>query len=93
MCSRALRIDARACIATRSRQHRFVREKVGDALATADPPVGAAEFLGRVVRVVRRGRVMRPPRAHRLASALFRLSPRAGRMLSRLEALRRKLGA
>ena len=82
------RLFAHRVIATGPRLHTR-----GDALAVADPPVDAAELLGRVVRVVRRGRVMRPPRAHRLASALFRRSARAGRMLTRLEALRRKLGA
>ena len=33
----------------------------GDALDEADPPIGGGELLGRVERVVRRGRVMRTP--------------------------------
>ena len=53
----------------------------GDALATTDDPIGNTELLGRVERVVRRGRVFRP-RPPRLrgswAVRLHRLSARFG---------------
>jgi signal peptidase I len=67
----------------------------GDALAESDAPVQPSELLGRVERVVRHGRVMRPraPRlGTRLAAKLFRRSARAGRMLARVDAARRRLG-
>lgn len=60
----------------------------GDALGAPDAPVGPSELLGRVERVVRRGRVMRTPRPARLASGVFRRSARAGRLLTRLDAWR-----
>ena len=67
----------------------------GDALPDADAPVQPSELLGRVERVVRHGRVMRPrpPRlGTRLAAGLFRRSARAGRVLARVDAVRRRLG-
>ena len=67
----------------------------GDAMADPDPPVQPSELLGRVERVVRRGRVIRPraPRlGTRIAAGLFRRSARAGRVLTRVDAMRRRLG-
>lgn len=71
--------------------HRVVRSLPGrlvtrgDALPGDDPPVGPAELLGRVLRVVRRGRALRPP-GRRAASAIFERSVRAGRWYERLAA-------
>jgi hypothetical protein len=67
----------------------------GDAVRAPDGPIDSSEFLGRVERVVRRGRAFRPlaPRfAGRVAAGLFRHSARAGRMLTRLDCLQRRLG-
>jgi signal peptidase I len=53
----------------------------GDALDMADAPIGGAELLGRVERVVRRGRVYRPRAfrpGRRWALAAFRLRERLG---------------
>jgi signal peptidase I len=53
----------------------------GDALDTPDEPIGSAELLGRVERVVRRGRVMRPSACRpgsRWAARLLRLGERLG---------------
>jgi signal peptidase I len=64
----------------------------GDAMPQADPPVTATELLGKVVGIERRGRALPagalPGRARRLAAALFRRSPFAGRLFLRLQALR-----
>jgi len=59
----------------------------GDAIAEADEPVGTQEFLGRVERVVRRGRAFRPRNRAAITSAIFRRSPRAGRYFTRLDGL------
>ncbi|MEP7261505.1 MAG: S24/S26 family peptidase [Usitatibacter sp.] len=63
----------------------------GDALPFADPPVAARELLGRVVKVVRRGRAFRPalqpPLVARLAASLFRRSARAGRLFTRIDGI------
>ena len=53
----------------------------GDALDTPDAPIGGAELLGRVERIVRRGRVMRTrPRrpGARWAARILRLGERLG---------------
>lgn len=67
----------------------------GDALPAPDDPVEGSELLGRVERVVRRGRAFRPrvPRlGGRIAAGLFRRSARAGRVLTRIDGLKRRLG-
>jgi hypothetical protein len=63
----------------------------GDAVRTPDAPVEADEWLGRVVKVVRRGRAFRPgvqpaPVA-RVAAHLFSRCARAGRLFTRLDGL------
>lgn len=63
----------------------------GDALPFADPPVAAGELLGRVIKVVRRGRAFRPttllPFPARIAANVFRRSARAARIFTRLDGL------
>ncbi len=67
----------------------------GDALPFPDPAIAAGELLGRVVRVVRRGRAFRPalqlPLAARLAASVFRRSARAGRLFTRIDGIARSL--
>lgn len=62
----------------------------GDSNAAADPLVGPADFLGKVARIASRGSArrpsLRPPAVHRLAAALFRRSPLAGRLFTRVRA-------
>jgi signal peptidase I len=53
----------------------------GDALDAPDAPIGSDELLGRVERVVRRGRVYRPRAfgpGRRWAFAVYRLRARLG---------------
>ena len=53
----------------------------GDALDSPDAPIGSAELLGRVERVVRRGRVYRPRAfrpGRRWTVAVLRLRARLG---------------
>ena len=62
----------------------------GDALATPDPPVEPGEFLGFVVATERGRRPPAGPRQSaldRAAASLFRRSPFAGRLFTRLNAL------
>ena len=63
----------------------------GDGLTQPDLPVTADELLGRVVRVMRRGRSVRhaskPSLPARMAAALFRRSAIAGRVFTRLQGL------
>jgi len=65
----------------------------GDTLSAADAPVQAGELLGRVVKVVRRGRAFRPRvdrgGATRLAAAIFARCARAARLFTRLDGLAR----
>jgi signal peptidase I len=58
----------------------------GDAVPTADAPVQAHELLGRVKRVVRGSRVLRPARRPSLASGLFLRSPWSSRIFQRVSA-------
>jgi signal peptidase I len=64
----------------------------GDGLAEPDPPVAAHELLGKVSRVIRRGRIIghgsKPGWPARMAAALFRRSAMAGRLFTRVHALR-----
>jgi DNA-directed RNA polymerase subunit H (RpoH/RPB5) len=64
----------------------------GDGVAQVDPCVKADELLGKVVRIVRRGKVVRQPATPslpaRMGAALFRRSAMAGRVFFRLQALR-----
>jgi hypothetical protein len=68
----------------------------GDGLAEPDPPISKAELLGKVVRVTRRGRVVRhqsePGFPARLAAMLFRRSALAGRVFIRLQGLHSRAG-
>lgn len=66
----------------------------GDGNGQADAPVDAAEFLGKVVRVVGGVRSTRPRSrltwAARAAAAVFRRSALAGRMFTRARSLLRR---
>lgn len=68
----------------------------GDGLAEADVPVKAHELLGKVVRVIRRGKTVPheagPGLLARMAAALFRRSSGAGRLFTRLQGLRGRAG-
>jgi hypothetical protein len=68
----------------------------GDGLAKADVPVTAHELLGKVTRVMRRGKTIRheskPGFPARMAAALFRRSASAGRLFNRLQGLRGRAG-
>ena len=68
----------------------------GDGLAEADVPVTAHELLGKVIRVIRRGRTVphesTPGLPARMAAALFRRSAGAGRLFTRLQGLRGRAG-
>lgn len=68
----------------------------GDGLAKADVPVTTYELLGKVTRVTRRGKTLRhestPGLPARMAAALFRRAPSAGRLFTRLQGLRRRAG-
>jgi signal peptidase I len=63
----------------------------GDGIGRADAPVDAAEFLGKVMRIVRSSSSKRPrPRltvAARAAAALFRRSWLAGRVFTQARSL------
>ena len=63
----------------------------GDGMAEPDLPVTSHELLGKVIRVMRRGRTIRhdskPTLAARMAAALFRRSAGAGRLFTRLQGL------
>jgi hypothetical protein len=68
----------------------------GDGMAEADVPVTAHEFLGKVIQVMRRGNAIRhasqPGLRTRLTAVLFRRSAIAGRLFTRLQALRGRAG-
>lgn len=68
----------------------------GDGMAAADVPVAAHELLGKVMRVMRRGKAVRhEPNSTlpaRLAAALFRRSASAGRIFTRLQGLNGRAG-
>ena len=87
-------------LATRNRKlfaHRVVSHSgstlstQGDAVADPDPVVGVSEFLGKVSKVLRGGKSVRSQSSstfsRRLAAALFRRSPSAGRLFTRLQSL------
>lgn len=63
----------------------------GDGLAGPDHPVTPDELLGKVVQVRRRGKMVRhTPRSDwssRFTGALFRRSPLAGRLFTRVQGL------
>lgn len=58
----------------------------GDALPDSDPPVEPHEMLGRVGRVLRGSRILRPGRRRPRASSLFALSPLSSRIFHRVAA-------
>ena len=68
----------------------------GDGLAEPDHPVAAHELLGKVIRVIRRGKTIRhgskPGWPARMAAALFRRSAMAGRLFIRLQGLQGRAG-
>ena len=82
--------------------HRVVARSVtqlitqGDGMAEADVPVTAHEFLGKITQVMRRGNPIRhaskPGLRTRMAAVLFRRSAIAGRIFTRLHALRSRAG-
>jgi len=61
----------------------------GDSIGEVDDAVTAHELLGKVVRIMRRGRTVRheskPTLPARMAAALFRHSRSAGRLFARLQ--------
>ena len=63
----------------------------GDGVAEPDLPVTAHELLGKVIRVMRRGKPIRhesnPGLPARMAAVLFRRSAGAGRLFTRLQGL------
>jgi hypothetical protein len=69
----------------------------GDAVAAADPPIGASHLLGRVMRVVRAGRALRVrPRLSlgaRLAASMFGRCAPAGRFFTRWNGWRSRSAA
>ena len=68
----------------------------GDSIAEPDPSVTANELLGKVVRVMRRGKRIchesRPTLPARMAAVLFRRSATAGRVFTRLQGLQSRAG-
>ena len=68
----------------------------GDGLAEADVPVTAHELLGKVIRVIRRGKTVhhesKPGLPARMAAVLFRRSTSAGRLFIRLQGLQGRAG-
>jgi hypothetical protein len=63
----------------------------GDGVAEPDPPVTAGEFLGKVIRLTRHGKIVRhesrPTLQTRVATTLFRRSATAGRLFTLLQRL------
>lgn len=80
-------------VVARSAEHLITQ---GDGLAGPDHPVTADELLGKVVQVTRRGKPVRhtprPVWSSRLAGALFRRSPLAGRLFMRAQGLPGRAG-
>jgi hypothetical protein len=68
----------------------------GDGMAEADVPVAAHELLGKVMRVMRRGKAIgHEPNSTlpaRMAAALFRRWASAGRVFTRLQGLHGRAG-
>lgn len=68
----------------------------GDGIGEPDPCVGADELLGKVIRVLRRGRTIRheskPTLPARMAATLFRCSATAGRMFMLVQGRQRGAG-
>jgi len=68
----------------------------GDGIGEPDLPLTANELLGKVIRVMRRGRTIRhesrPNLPARIAAALFRRSASAGRVFARLQGLHSRAG-
>lgn len=73
-------------VVSRSAAHLITQ---GDGLAEPDFPVAAHELLGKVIRIIRRGEIIRhaskPGWPARIAAALFRRSAMAGRIFTRLQ--------
>jgi signal peptidase I len=65
----------------------------GDGIAEPDRPVTANELLGKVIRVMRRGKTIRHASTltlpARMAAAFFRRSPTAGRLFTLLQGAQR----
>lgn len=81
-------------VVSRSAAHLITQ---GDGLAGPDHPVTADELLGKVVQVTRRGKtvhhaVVRSDWSTRMASAVFRRSPLAGRLFTRVQGLPGRAG-
>jgi len=68
----------------------------GDGMVEPDLPVTANQLLGKVVRVMRRGKTIRheskPGLPARMVAVLFRRSASAGRLFTRLQGLRGRAG-
>jgi hypothetical protein len=80
-------------VVSRSAAHLITQ---GDGLAEPDLPVAGHELLGKVIRVIRRGRTIRhgskPGWPARMAAALFRRSALAGRIFARVQGLQGRAG-
>jgi hypothetical protein len=80
-------------VVSRSAAHLITQ---GDGLAEPDLPVAADEMLGKVIRVIRRGKTIRhgskPGLPARMAAALFRRSAIAGRIFTRVQGLHSRVG-
>ena len=67
----------------------------GDGLAEPDLPLTANELLGKVIRIMRRGKIIRHESKltlpARMAASLFRRSASAGRLFARLQDLRGRI--
>jgi hypothetical protein len=68
----------------------------GDSVAEADLPLTAHELLGKVIRIMRRGKTIhheaKPSLPARMAAILFRRSANAGRVFARLQGLPGRAG-
>ena len=66
----------------------------GDGIGEPDPSVTADELLGKVIRVMRRGKTIRHQSkltlSARMATTLFRCSATAGRLFTLLQGLQRR---
>ena len=80
-------------VVSRSAAHLITQ---GDGLAEPDFPVVAHELLGKVIRVIRRGKTIRHGSMSglpaRFAAALFRRSAMAVRLFTRVQALQGRAG-
>jgi hypothetical protein len=68
----------------------------GDGMAEPDLPVTAHELLGKIIRVMRRGKTVfheaKTTLPARMAAVLFRRSASAGRVFTRLQSLQGRAG-